>query len=166
MSNAKGRKTKKCVICEELFSPYRSTQKYCSVECVPKGRAKNRPPKKSKGVKKSLVDKKWSLAVRAKAGNRCEYCKATQFLNAHHIISRNNHAVRWDLDNGVSLCVKHHLFSYEFSAHKNPVEFIEWIKEYRGEEWYQNLREKSRCKEKVDKDEVNKYLTELLKEMT
>ena len=151
-----------CVVCKKWFLQPKSRKgkvNTCSALCASQF-------KQARKVKKSLVDKKWSLVVRAKTGNKCEYCGITKFLNAHHIISRSNHATRWDLDNGVSLCAKHHLFSYEFSAHKNPVEFIEWIKEYRGEEWYQNLREKARCKEKVDKDEVNKYLTELLKEIT
>ena len=151
-----------CRVCKKWFIQPKSRKGKvftCSALCAGQF-------KQVKKIKKGVIDQKYSIAVRAKAGNKCEYCGATKFLNAHHIISRSNHAVRWDLDNGVSLCVKHHLFSYEFSAHKNPIEFIEWIKEYRGEEWYQTLRQRAQNGDKVDKDEVNKFLTELVKEMT
>jgi hypothetical protein len=49
---------------------------------------------------------------------------------------------RWDLANGVCLCVLHHVFG-KFSAHKAPIEFAEWLKERRSEEWYSTLRRKA-----------------------
>lgn len=32
------------------------------------------------------------------------------------------------LENGISLCPKHHVFSSEFSAHKTPEKFTKWFK--------------------------------------
>lgn len=91
-----------------------------------------------------LKDDEWAIKVKEQANFKCEYCGKIDTLNSHHIFSRSNHSVRWDLDNGVCLCVAHHTFSKGFSAHKTPVEFVEWIKEVRGEEWYDNLRRKAR----------------------
>ena len=51
--------------------------------------------------------------------------------------------VRHDVDNGVCLCAGHHVFKSDFSAHKTPTEFVEWIKVYRGLEWYERLRSKA-----------------------
>ena len=108
---------------------------------------------KSKRVKKESsktyitkkLDAKWSLEVKKKAGFKCEFSGKTDFLNSHHIFSRSNRTVRHDLDNGVCLSSGHHTLSSEFSAHKTPVEYIEWIKEYRGLAWYKRLRRKARA---------------------
>ena len=88
------------------------------------------------------LDKEWAELV--KAGNSCEYCGKSGDvcrLNAHHFYSRSNHAVRWDLDNGFCLCSYHHCLG-QWSAHKNPAEFVEWAIETRGQEWYEELRRK------------------------
>lgn len=89
-------------------------------------------------------DIEWAKLVKEQAGHKCEYCGKTETLNSHHIFSRSNRSVRWDVDNGVCLCVAHHTFSSAFSAHKSPIEFIIWLQEKRGQEWYDNLRIKAR----------------------
>jgi hypothetical protein len=61
-------------------------------------------------------------------------------LNSHHIYSRSNRSTRWDLENGVCLCVGHHTFSTKFSAHKTPTEFTEWLYGVKGEEFMSELR--------------------------
>lgn len=96
----------------------------------------------------------------AAAGNRCEFCGSTKRLNAHHIFSRSNFTVRWDIDNGVCLCVSHHTFGNQ-SFHKSPAEMLEWIREKRGEEWYEGLRKKA-CeivKVEVSKDKAYNELS-------
>lgn len=109
--------------------------------------------RKSKRVKKqssksyitNKLDDAWSLKVKELAGFKCEYCKNdNKPLNSHHIFSRSNMAIRHDLDNGICLCVGHHTFSSKFSAHKTPAEFIEFLKEYRGLEKYELLRQKAK----------------------
>ena len=127
-------------------------------------------PKLVKPVKKTLkqkpladhiVDLAWGKRLRDDAKGICEYCGITHFPNAHHIFSRRNWSVRWELDNGICLCSKHHTFSPEFSAHLTPMEFAEWIKEKRGEEWYEKLRALKMQNIKKSSIDKRKVLAEL-----
>jgi len=112
----------------------------------------------------TTLDNLWRKAVYSRAGNRCEYCGISGRLNAHHIFSRSNVAVRWDIDNGVCLCVSHHVFG-NLSFHKAPAEMLEWIKEKRGEEWYDQLLIRARTVMKPEAAK-EKYRAELfIKEM-
>ena len=48
---------------------------------------------------------KWAIAIKARAGGRCELCGTTQSLEAHHLLPYSTHpAGRYDLDNGQCLC--------------------------------------------------------------
>lgn len=105
---------------------------------------KKRTSKSKKRKLKDLKDKQWSEDVKQRALYQCEFCGKRSYLNSHHIFSRSKLSTRWDLDNGICLCAGCHTLSSVFSAHKTPAEFIEWIKEYRGLEWYERLREKAR----------------------
>jgi len=89
-------------------------------------------------------DDEWAHEVKVRANFRCEYCGSEKNLNSHHLFSRSNRSVRWDVDNGICLCAGHHTFSSVFSAHKTPFEFTEWFKEYRGLENYLKLRIKAK----------------------
>jgi hypothetical protein len=107
---------------------------------------------KNKDIKK--LDKLWSLIIKTRAGFICEYCGERSYLNSHHIFSRSNKTLRWDVDNGICLCAKHHMLG-NFSAHKSPIEFGEWIRKKRGEEWYQDLLTKShKISKNISEDEV------------
>ena len=145
----KPRTTKKCVICKTVFTKHRTTDKYCSPACAKQAQIlqKKRQGKKETAARRS-ADKTqldtWSLKVKELAGFKCEYCGKPTGLNSHHIFSRSNKSTRYDLDNGVCLCVGHHTFSSSFSAHKTPAEFIEWIKEKKGDGWYEKLRRKAK----------------------
>jgi hypothetical protein len=75
---------------------------------------------------KKKLDKLWSELVKKRAKGRCEMCGKNTSLNSHHIISRSNLTLRWDLHNGVCLCVSCHSLS-NFSAHKDPLGFTEWL---------------------------------------
>jgi len=86
-----------------------------------------------KGLKKKL-DTAWSKVVRLQAGNKCEVCSKTEYLNAHHIVGKRNLRLRWELYNGVSLCSGCHTLKTD-SAHQNPVWFEKWLKEDRGEDY-------------------------------
>ncbi len=112
---------------------------------------------KSKKTISNNLDKIWSEAVKEVAGGRCEICMKNTTLNSHHIFSRSNRSVRWDLDNGICLWVAHHTFG-NFSAHKSPIEFIEKLKEMRGEDWYERLRAKARKVWHKDIELTQKYL--------
>jgi 5-methylcytosine-specific restriction endonuclease McrA len=99
------------------------------------------------------ADLAWSKAVRERDGYRCQLCgrwygpgsgRAVQGLHAAHIFSRNNLAVRHDLDNGVTLCYAHHRW-----AHENPVAFAEWVKRRLGEARYEALRRRAGASDPV-----------------
>lgn len=141
-SGGTGKMTIKCKECKNTYDRYASQVKYrgsnfCSTKCKNEWKKKQKPTKKT-------VDDLWANIVKTKAGWKCEYCGKTSYINAHHIFSRTNHSTRWDIENGIALCAGHHTFSSTFSAHKAPIEFSEWVKEYRGQEWYERLRLKAR----------------------
>ena len=104
-----------------------------------------------KQIKK--LDDWWSEEVKVRAGYKCEFCGGESRLNSHHIYSRSNRSVRWDVSNGVCLCVSHHVFG-NMSAHKSPMEFSEWLKIHRGEEWSYELTKKAHLTSKLSYEEV------------
>lgn len=93
-------------------------------------------PKKSltKTQLAKKLDNAWSIAVKTKADWKCEVCGSEKCLNSHHIVGRRNRTIRWDLRNGVCLCVSHHKFGIE-SAHEDPLWFREWLEENRWEDY-------------------------------
>ena len=107
-----------------------------------------------------ICDDLRSKLIKIRAGFKCEYCGATKYLNAHHIFTRNNYSTRYDLDNGICLCSKHHTLDSNFSAHKTPMEFSEWIIGERWEDRYQDLKFKTKQLRDKDYDRVEKYLIE------
>jgi hypothetical protein len=94
-------------------------------------------PSRKQWVKK--LDVLWSQVVKLRAKGMCEKCGRKEYLNSHHIFSRSNFSTRWDIDNGIALCPTHHTLGND-SAHKCGIEFAEWLKDKRGEEWYKKLR--------------------------
>jgi endogenous inhibitor of DNA gyrase (YacG/DUF329 family) len=156
-SKAVGKVTLVCKTCGKEYQTYLSHIKhrgssYCSLKCA---------RKISSGfkAKKNTVDVLWAKLVKILAGNKCEYCGITTYLNSHHIFSRTNHSVRWDENNGVCLCAKHHVLG-SFSAHKAPLEFAEWLKDKRGDTWYNELRIKAKITltEKIDYMKIHEEL--------
>ena len=79
-------------------------------------------------VKRDKDDKEWSNLVKDRFGRKCAVCGATHYLNAHHIIPIEVRDYRYDVDNGIALCPRHHKYSNKLSPHKNPVAFIKWMK--------------------------------------
>ena len=55
-----------------------------------------------------------------------EFGKTVKGLNAHHVVTRDNNNLRFDLHNGVLLCVNHHRFGNP-CAHGNPIWFMDWF---------------------------------------
>ena len=118
--------------------------------------------KRRKGIDYKL-DIAWSRLVKLKAGLKCEIpnCKHKPSLNSHHIFSRKNAATRWDLDNGLCLCVGHHTMSTKFSAHGNPIAFTYWLEEYKGSDFIDELSKKAHSTKKWFKFEKEELLKEL-----
>jgi hypothetical protein len=69
------------------------------------------------------LDKLWSKKIKMIFNNKCWVCGSDKFLNSHHIISRNAKELRWDIENGICLCSKHHRYSFDISAHQNSFIF-------------------------------------------
>lgn len=126
-----------------------------------------KPKKKPKTERRKLrdqSDKLWAILVKQRAGYKCERSGKTVYLNSHHVFSKSNLSVRWDLDNGVCLNAGWHTLQTN-SAHKNPIEFINWIKDQRGIEWYENLRIKANQIKKWTIPELRELLERFKKEI-
>lgn len=121
--------------------------------------------KKKKGIDVKLDDA-WSKLVKLRAGMKCEVPNCNKpVLNSHHIYSRSKKSTRWDVMNGICLCVGHHTFSSTFSAHKTPLEFIRWLDEYKGKEFMDLLMIKANQTSKLFDFEKKLLLEELNKEI-
>ena len=86
--------------------------------------------------RKGLINKAdiaWSRAVKIRAKEKCEVCGKTTPLNSHHYIGRVNRTTRWDIRNGVCLCVAHHKFQRQ-SAHEDPHQFEQWMQKHRKDD--------------------------------
>ena len=73
-------------------------------------------------------DKEWRQKVLKLYDSKCVICGDTNRPNAHHIIPRTFKELRWDVNNSILLCVSHHKFG-KFSAHKNALWFIHWLRD-------------------------------------
>lgn len=87
-------------------------------------------------LKLTKQDKEWALSVKRRDENKCVICGETSRLNAHHIIVRENDDTKLDINNGISLCPKHHFFCRKVSAHNNPIGFFIWLKKNRPNQYY------------------------------
>jgi len=122
----------------------------------------------SKRLKGGNIDKQldlvWSLLVKAKAGGKCIVCGHETSLNSHHIYSRAKISVRWLIDDGICLCVNHHIGS-GFSAHKTPASFINWLTKLKGQKFMDELEIKANSTYKPHQFEKEILLKELKKEL-
>lgn len=82
-----------------------------------------------------LQDIAWSKNVKERDGHQCVICGDGLKPNAHHIIVREVRETRHDLNNGITLCVKHHKFSRVISAHNNSFVFFCWLEKNRPEQF-------------------------------
>ena len=85
-------------------------------------------------LKLTKEDKEWANAVKDRDGRVCVVCGDAVRLNAHHIIARENHETKFNIDNGLSLCPKHHFFNRQVSAHNNPIGLLLWLEDHRPEQ--------------------------------
>lgn len=75
-----------------------------------------------------ILDMIWSFSVKERDGNVCRRCGKRDHLNSHHVIKRMFKALRWDIDDGITLCVGHHTFGKD-AAHVDEIGFLKWLKE-------------------------------------
>lgn len=108
--------------------------------------------------KKGLIrklDQEVSRIVRSRGS--CARCRKTDNLQTAHIFSRSLRSVRWDLDNVLALCPNCHI---NF-AHKCPVLFTEFVREYLGKVRYLQLKIKAGMIKKWQIWELQDLLTVL-----
>lgn len=97
-------------------------------------KAKKRKPTERQKLS-DTCDKLWSEIVKKHWDNKCAICGATDNLNSHHIITRSEKNLRWDVRNGICLCTLHHTLSAKLSAHKTPQAFWDWLEKNHKETW-------------------------------
>ena len=84
----------------------------------------------------------WTQYVKARDGQTCQLCGAhggaikpngkKVILNAHHIIGRECRLLRFDVNNGLTLCQACHRF-HPAGPHKGGVVFADWLRRTRPE---------------------------------
>lgn len=88
------------------------------------------------------ADKLWASIVKSRDG-KCIYCGSKHHLNAHHIFTKARHGnLRWEPDNGVTLCAGCHTFG----IHINPAPYMLKIIEYVGNDTMERLRVQAQTK--------------------
>jgi len=94
-------------------------------------------------IKFTKEDREWAKAVKERDGWACVVCGDTNRPNAHHVIVRENHDTKLDVNNGLTLCATHHFFNRQVSAHNNPLGLFMWMEIHRPEQ-LEYLRAKMR----------------------
>lgn len=72
----------------------------------------------------------WSRAVKERDGWKCRVCGSSERLQAHHIsFARNDPERILDIDNGITLCHKHHLIAHRglYSGSGSVMQHTEWF---------------------------------------
>jgi 5-methylcytosine-specific restriction endonuclease McrA len=109
-------------------------------------------------IRRTALDRLWSEVVRKRDNYTCQRCgkkyvPPARGLDAAHIISRAYRGmVRYDLSNGVALCVGCHFY---FDTHKD--EFDLWV-DQRWPGLREHLLRMAKAERKVDKDVVRAKL--------
>lgn len=111
----KRRKLNECEYCHKPITSYHG-KKYCSRECSHSAMVGDKSPKWIDG--KSLERdrarhgtklKEWRKSVFKRDNYTCQHCNEKTYLHAHHIIEwAIDESKRFDVDNGITLCVECH----------------------------------------------------------
>ena len=93
----------------------------------------------AKGRLRDMADRLWSKAVAADWNHCCAVCGARSgIMNAHHLIPRQHYKSRYDLQNGICLCVHDHQFNPNWSPHQNAAGWLGWLRDHHQKlhAWY------------------------------
>lgn len=87
-------------------------------------------------AQEKALDTLWAIAVKARAGYKCEKCFKNEGLQAHHAVGkRRNKTLRHVVSNGFSLCAGHHMWSEQ-----DGIDFAQWAIKQRGQKWWDDLK--------------------------
>lgn len=81
------------------------------------------------------ADREWANQVKDRDGWKCVICGSEERPNAHHILDRSHKQYKYEVDNGITLCVSHHKFLRNISAHNAPFAFFLWLQEHRPQQY-------------------------------
>ncbi len=101
----------------------------------------------------------WSTRIKEKYNHCCAFCGETFAIAGHHIRSRRFASTRYDTDNGIAVCRKHH-----WMAHNDPEAFRQELKMLIGEKMINHLFKKSQKIVKTDKEYLERNIKILEKE--
>lgn len=105
--------------------------------------------KQLKKLEKREINKKfkeWAISVKKRDNNECVICGKKERLNAHHLVSRTSKSTRFNLDCGITLCIKHHKWGL-YSAHGNSFTIWIWMIKNRIDQYNRLLTELKRDKQ-------------------
>lgn len=128
---------------------------------------KNKLTEKPKKITKKELDRLRKLELKKKwwdtrqaviqRDKGCVICGSTERMNVHHIIPREVEKYFFDVNNLITLCIKHHKFGSpksDLSAHKNAFPFYLWLQENRPEQYeYVKKISKELFLDKIKKEE-------------
>lgn len=105
----------KCEYCGNDIKSYHG-KKYCSRKCSHSAMVGSKAPtwKDGKSLERDRARfgtelKEWRKAVFKRDNYTCQHCNEKKYLHAHHIIEwAVDESKRFDVDNGLTLCVKCH----------------------------------------------------------
>jgi hypothetical protein len=112
------------------------------------------------------LDTLFSRFIRLRAIKRvggCERClskKEIRELQTSHFHGRRKRSVRWHEDNAAGLCAGCHKHLTE-----NPLEHVEWFKNYIGENKFTLLNVAANTPQKTDRDLIKIYLEQKIQEV-
>lgn len=106
------------------------------------------------------LDILWSKITKVVYGFRCEWCGSTENLQSDHIVNRWKFLTRWVIENCLILCMPCHIFRKK----REPYEWAKLADEKRGPDTIQALKVQANRPEKVDLEQVQRYLEGMAKE--
>lgn len=93
------------------------------------------------------TDKLFREVILKERVHKCEWCGKSGILHIAHILPKGCHPrLRYQRDNVLLLCYYCHMER----AHKNPLEFVEWVLNYKGGDLLKVLRLMEKMLPKVD----------------
>ncbi len=100
-------------------------------------RKKKKPKKRSKKTENRELDEMWKEKVNQRDEYFCCICNRKlegRSCNTHHILPKGIKGMRWEVNNGITLCPSHHRLGL-YSAHLNAIWFTFWLKTNRSKQF-------------------------------
>lgn len=121
--------TRICAYCSAEFGCWAaSKQRFCSKPCSDKGgfrhHGESHPSYKPDARRRNRRGKHgaWARSVISRDSGTCQQCGSQEQLHAHHIKPFETFPdLRWDLDNGVTLCARCHWAVHSTASNANAV---------------------------------------------